>query len=353
MKKLFVLFVALVALAVVTGCNGNTTTAAPTTAAPTTVAPTTEEPREFAADGEFTAYVVGVQSNAPMVTTVTVTIENDEITGYFIDCIQGKRTLNETTQVYSFNFNASSKKELGFEYKMHWSGYAATDDTPTIEEYQTWLTANSKNEWHQQAALIEAYWLANGFDSVTANAETSVIDNVAGVTIKDGGYTDLAAEAVQLAKDGKMQAIYTSQDDLYIATMTVDAEGNFSELLIDVLQGTPDTAAGTFAWNTKTKQELGLEYKMHWSGYAATDDTPTIEEYETWLEENDKLEWFQQVALITEWVEENGWNEDLAALNDRGGTLDGTTAVDALAGVTVRSQSYYDVLADLFAKMAE
>jgi hypothetical protein len=342
MRKLFTLFVALLTLVVVAGCNGNTTVA------PTTQAPTTEEPREFAADGEFTAYLVGVHSNAPMVTTVTVTIENDEITGYFIDCIQGKRTQNEETLVYSFNFNASSKKNLGFEYKMHWGAYSATDDTPTIEEYQTWLTANNKKEWHQQAELIEAYWLANGFDSVTSNTETTVIDNVAGVTIKDGGYTDLAAEAVQLAKDGKMQAIYTSSDDLYIATMTVNAEGEFSDLLIDVLQGTPDTAAGTFAWREETKQELGFEYKMHYGTYSATDDTPTIEEYETWLEANDKLEWFQQVALITDYVTENGWNENLAALNDRGGTLDGTTPVDSLAGVTVRSQGYYTLLADLF-----
>ena len=342
MKKLFTLFVALLTLVVVAGCNGNTT------AAPTTEAPTTEEPREFAADGEFTAYLVGVQSNAPMVTTVTVTIENDEITGFFIDCIQGKRTLNEETSVYSFNFNASSKKDLGFEYKMHWGAYSATDVTPTIEEYQTWLTANSKNEWHQQAELIEAYWLANGFDSVTTNTETTVIDNVAGVTIKDGGYTDLAAEAVKLAKDGKMQAIYTSSDDLYIATMTVDAEGEFTELMIDVLQGTPDTTAGTFTWRDQTKQELGFEYKMHWSAYAATDDTPTIEEYETWLTANNKNEWHQQVALITDYVTENGWNEDLAALNDHGGTLDGTTPVDALAGVTVRSQGYYTLLAKLF-----
>jgi len=351
MKKFMLLFVALVTLAVVAGCNGNTTLA-PTTQAPTTQAPTTEAPREFVADGEFTAYEVGVHYNTPMVTTVTVTIENDEIVGFFIDCIQGTRTQNAETLVYSFNFNALSKKDLGFEYKMHWSAYAATDETPTIEEYQAWLTANNKNEWHQQAALIEAYLLENGVDSVTVDA-SNFIDNVSGVTIKDGGYTALAAAAVQLAIEGKMQAIYTSQDDLYIATMTVDADGNFSDLLIDVLQGTPDTTAGTFAWREQTKQELGFEYKMHWAAYIAVDETPTIEEYQTWLEENNKLEWFQQVALVTEWVEANGWNENLAALNDRGATLDGTTLLDDLAGVTVRSQSYYNLLADLFAKMAE
>ena len=352
LKKLFVLFVALFTLVAFAACNG-TTTAAPTTAAPTTAAPTTQAPREFAADGEFTAYVVAVHSNAPQVTFVTVTIENDQIVGFFIDCIQGRRTYNEETERYSFAFNAQSKKDLGFEYKMHWGAYAATDETPTIEEYQAWLTANSKLEWFEQANLIEAAWLANGFDSLTVN-ETNVIDNVAGVTIKDGSYITLAAQAVQLAKDGHMQAIYTSGTDLYSATMTVDADGNFSELLIDVLQGRGNATEGTFAWDAQTKQEKGYEYKMHWnSGYLPTDDTPTIEEYQAWLVANSKLEWFEQVALITDYVTANGWNGNLAALNDRSGTIDGTTAVDSLVAVTIRSQGYYNVLANLFGNLPE
>jgi hypothetical protein len=45
---------------------------------------------------------------------------------------------------------------------------------------------------------------------------------------------------------------------------------------------------------------------------------------------------------------DNGWNENLAAIAQRGGTIDGTTLLDDLAGVTVRSQSYYDLLEDLF-----
>jgi hypothetical protein len=332
MKKLFVLFVALITLVVVTGCNGNTTTAAPTTAAPTTEAPTTVEPREFAADGEFTAYLVGVHSNAPMVTTVTVTIENDEIVGYYIDARQGVDTQTAgtdtpedlTDDTWTYVWNAMTKKELGDDYGMVQFGGATA-------------------EWYEQAALIEAFWLANGYDSVTSDVDT-VIDNVAGVTIKDGGYTTLAAEAVQLAKDGKMQAILCSADDLYIATMTVDAEGNFSDLLLDVLQGEPTGA--TFAWRAETKQELGDEYGMKGAGsYVFVDGA--------WVAgtEPSTLEWYEQAQLITDYVEANGWNEDLAAIAQRGGTIDGTTLLDDLAGVTVRSQSYYDLLADLFAKM--
>ncbi len=328
MKKLFTLFVALLTLVVVAGCNGNTTVA-PTTEAPTTEAPTTEEPREFAADGEFTAYLVGVHSNSPMVTTVTVTIENDEIVGFYIDARQGVDTQTAGTETpedtsddtWSYVWNEKTKKELGDDYGMVQFGGAIA-------------------EWYVQAEAIEAYWLENGYDSV--EVVDGYIDNVAGVTIKDGGYTTLAAEAVQLAKDGKMQAIYCSADDLYIATMTVDAEGNFSDLLIDVLQGSPDGA--TFAWRTETKQELGDAYGMKGvgGGYTFVDGA--------WVSSGSPavLEWYEQVALITDYVTENGWNEDLAALDQRGGTIDGTTLLDDLAGVTIRSGSYYTVLAKLF-----
>jgi len=334
MKKFMLLFVALITLVVVAGCNGNTTLA-PTTAAPTTAAPTTEEPREFAADGEFTAYLVGIHSNAPMVTTVTVTIENDEIVGYYIDARQGVDTQtagadtpdDTSDDTWTYVWNELTKKELGDDYNMVKFGGAIA-------------------EWYEQAALIEAYWLENGYDAVTVDGD-NVIDNVSGVTIKDGGYTTLAAEAVQLAKDGVMQAILCSADDLYIASMTVDAEGNFSNLLIDVLQGNPD--GGTFAWRDQTKQELGDAYGMAGVGGGLTFvDGAWVSSGSTAV-----LEWYEQVALITDYVEENGWNENLAALAQRGGTIDGTTLLDDLAGVTVRSQSYYTLLADLFAKMAE
>ena len=304
MKKLFVLFVALITLVVVAGCNGN---------------------REFAADGEFTAYATSIHRNAPMVTTVTVTIENDEIVGYYIDAKQGSAT--ETDGTWTYAWNEKTKKELGDDYGMVANGGAIA-------------------EWYEQAALIEAFWLENGYDAVTVG-DDEVIDNVAGVTIKDGGYIALAAEAVQLAKDGKMQAVLTSSDDLYIAHMLVDKKGNFSELTLDVLQGSPD--GGTFAWNEKTKQALGDDYGMKGVGgsYTFTDGA--------WVASDAKasLEWYEQAKLITDYVTENGWNEDLAAIASRGGTIDGTTLIDDLAGVTIRSQSYYDVLAKLFDKLPE
>ncbi|MDD3128977.1 MAG: hypothetical protein PHF05_05955 [Candidatus Izemoplasmatales bacterium] len=313
MKKLYVLFVALITLVVVAGCNGT---------------------REFAADGEFTAYLESIHSNTPMVTTVTVTIENDEIVGYYIDARQGnvvhddKGTAEDASDdTWTYSWKDKTKKELGDDYNMVEFGGAIS-------------------EWYVQAELIEAYWLENGVDSVTVN-DDNVIDNVTGVTIKDGSYRALAAEAVQLAKDGKMQAVYCTSDDLYIATMTVDAKGDFSDLKLDVLQGNPD--GDTFAWKDKTKQELGDEY-----GMAGVGDGYKFEDG-AWVASGEKaeLEWFEQAKLITDYVEANGWNKDLQAVEARGGSLDGTTLIDDLAGVTIRSQSYYDLLEVLFSKLPE
>ena len=313
---------------------------------------------EFKVDGEFTAYEVSVSRNAPQVTMVTVTIKDGAIVDYAIDVRQGARTQNATTLAYSFAWNTSTKNELGFNYKMHYAAYTATladAATATITGYQTWLGANAKFEWFQQADKIEAAWLANGVTSVTKNADGD-IDNVAGVTISDGGYLDLAVEAVELAKLGKFQAVKAVGTDLYIATMTVDAKGEVSDLKLDVLQATKDAAAGTFVWHTETKQQKGFNYKMHYTTYTASladAATATIAGYQTWLTANNKLEWFQQANLITDYVMENGWNGDLKPINPtgKGVSLYGKTALDGFASVSVSSQSYFDVLAALFAKV--
>jgi hypothetical protein len=76
--------------------------------------------------------------------------------------------------------------------------------------------------------------------------------------------------------------------------------------------------------------------------------------YQTWLTANNRLEWFQQANIITDYVSANGWNASLKAITatGRGVSLDGTTAVDGTAGVTILSQSYFDVLTYLFGKVA-
>ncbi|MGM0496141.1 MAG: hypothetical protein ACQERX_05715 [Bacillota bacterium] len=322
-KLLMVLFVAFLVLGFA-ACNGDDTTETDETTEQTT------EATEFKVDGEFMAFEIGEHYGAPMITSVTVTVEDGEIVDYFIDALQSD---GETLE-----WNENTKKELGYDYKMHYGTYSETDDTPTMAEYETWLDENDKLEWFEQAELIEEYWLENGFDSV--DVVDGEIDNVAGVTVSDGGYTTLAAEAVQQAKDGITKAysvsVHYGAPQVVWATLDLDDNGDIEELVIDTLQSTVDE--GTFAWNDNTKQELGYDYKMHYGTYSETDDTPTMAEYETWLEDNDKLEWFEQVNMITDYIEENGWESSFSV-------------EDSVADVSITTSAYETVLEAVFAKV--
>lgn len=203
-------------------------------------------------------------------------------------------------------------------------------------------------EWYVQAGRIEAAMLANGVSSITTNAEHK-IDNVAGVTIKDGGYLALAAEAVELAKQGKFQSIICSGTDLYIASMIV-SKGEITELKLDTLQKKSTLAdPKVFEWNTKTKQELGNDYAMKGKGGAYTFANGVWTASETAKSAN---EWFEQANLITNYVLETGNVYGLRSIGGRGISVDGTTLVDGLAGVTIKTDTYIDVLTALFANVA-
>ena len=277
MKKVFLLLVLAVATFTLFACS----------------------PSEYQVDGEFLAYEVGVHSNAPMVTTVTVTIEKGKVVGYYIDARQGKATQTEGADTeatdddkWSFTWNEKTKKELGDDYGMVARGGAVA-------------------EWYVQAELIEDYMLENGVDSVETDGDT-YITNITGVTMKDGGYTELAAAALELAKEGKFQAVSCSADDLTIASMIVDSKGNFTELFLDVLQGRPSGA--TFAWRDKTKQELGDDYGMS---------------------DGSNLEWYEQAKVITDYITDNGW------------TMNSTPDLTS-AGVTITTSEYYETFDLLF-----
>jgi major membrane immunogen (membrane-anchored lipoprotein) len=284
MKKVFLLLILAVATFTLFGCNSS----------------------EYKVDGEFLAYEVSVHRNAPMVTTVTVTIEDGEVVGFYIDARQGSATQTEgadteedtSDDVWSYSWNEKTKKELGDDYGMVENGGAIA-------------------EWDEQAALIEAYMLENGVDAVEVDAE-EVITNITGVTIKDGGYTTLAAEALELAKEGKFQAVFCNNDDLVIATMMVDAKGVATDLVLDVLQGKP--AQGTFEWAPKSKQELGLDYGMK--------DASEIGK-----------EWYEQADAIAAYVLENG--ADSIQVDDTG-------HISNITGASVRNSGYSDVFALLF-----
>ncbi|MBI9009754.1 MAG: hypothetical protein JEZ05_06970 [Tenericutes bacterium] len=320
MKKLYLLLLAVVTVTFLTSCSQS----------------------EFIVDGKFTAYEVGVHSNAPQVTYVTVTITDGKIVGYDIDVRQGTETVTtDVTTEYTYAWKDMTKKELMNDYgmKSYGSQYELIDGVWVENEDGT-----PENEWYEQAELIEAYLLENGVESV--EVIDGRISNVAGVTIKDGGYLALALEAVNLAKAGKFQALLCTSDDLYIATMEKDANGEMTSLMLDVLQGNP--TGDTFAWSELTKQEKGDDYGMKGTGgkLAFVDGE--------WIASDGKttLEWHEQANLITDYILANGWNQNLEALAGRGATIDGTTLITDLAGATIHTQSYFDVLAELFDKAA-
>ncbi len=267
---------------------------------------------EYKVDGKFMAYEYNTHTDgSPMITTVTVTIKDGEVEGYYIDALQskkvqtvGKDTVDDVTDdKYEYQWNAKTKKELGDDYGMVKYG-------------------NAVAEWDDQAALIEAFMLANGPEGVTTKTD-GYIDNVSGVTMKDGGYTTLAAEALVLAKAGKFQAITWSTTKVYatglyhpevvMASMVVSTKGVVTELHLDTIQSDL-SATFAFSWKAKTKQELGFDYNMK----------PASEIGK---------EWFEQADTLTAYVMEKGW------------TMNSTPEV---AGVTMTTTDYFKTFDKLF-----
>lgn len=294
--------------------------------------------KEFKVDGEFTAFEPSVNANAQQVSSVTVKVEKGKIVSYYIDVRQGKRTEVAGDPVtYTFTWNEKTKKELGNEYGMKGVGPGYK-----LENGKWVVDGKSQKEWFEQAALIEAKWLADGVDSVTTLDDR--IDNVAGVTVKDGSYIKLAKEAVELAKAGKFQAILTSGKDLYFASMNVDSKGKVTNLVIDTLQST--TPDNVLVWNAKSKQELGAEYGMKGVG-------PGYKfEAGAWVVDGkSKTEWNDQVAVISKYILDNGYVA-LKSVQGRGVSLDGTSLVDGTSSVTIQTNNYFDLLKALFDKVA-
>lgn len=139
-------------------------------------------------DGEFTAFKYAGEEAASDLTWVTVTVEKGKVVEYYIDVLQYKNG----------EFLEKSKKELGDEYGMKdvGPGYKLVDGAWVVE-------GTSQKEWYEQAALIEAKWLADGVDSVTTLENR--IDNVAGATIIGNTYITVALDVLEIAKGEKVQ----------------------------------------------------------------------------------------------------------------------------------------------------
>ena len=142
-----------------------------------------------------------------------------------------------------------------------------------------------------------------------------------------------------------------------IGVLVVDENGLLDTIIIDTVYLKSD-ATGNVSWpgyggaetgiaTTKLSLEEGWGYKMHWSGYAATDTTPTMAEYKTWLSAQGKLEWFQQVDLvIAKVIKDQGFTADSRI----GKEFESEVAADAKSGASITTTDYYTVIEALLAQ---
>jgi hypothetical protein len=302
--------------------------------------------RTYKADGVYTAFSASVNKGAPQVTAVTVTIKDDKIDSFYIDCLQSTAVKTDDV-VTGFNFNEKTKKELGYGYRMH--GKRELSE----EKYKEYLEENDLLEWFEQAELLEAYFKANG--TTLETDKDGKIQNVTNVTIADSDYSKLAAEAVANAKAGKVQnwTAYVSgtQVNLVWAEGTVNEKGELTSLTLDTLQGR--FADGAVTWNEKAKQELGYLYGMHNKGdkendYTAQDlkTTAGLDAYKAYLNKTGKKEWFEQANLLSDYVLKNGLTNVKVAT---GGKLE--NAPEGIATITVTVSHYVDVMKALLADL--
>ena len=290
--------------------------------------------RTYKHDGVYTAFEHSLNNNAPQIVSVSVTIENDEIAGFFIDTLQSTAVKNgeETT---GYNFNAKTKKQLGYDYYMFTASGKKVDGVLDVEAYKEWLAENNKKEWFEQANILEQYILENGVEAIEFDGTKPT--NVAGVTVSAKDYVELAKKAIQNAKDGKLLAVTGYQDDIIWATATIDKDGIVSNYLIDVLQG-QGIVDGTF--NLKINQTRMVMNIICSSFRQKVDDVLDVDAYKEWLAENNK-EWFEQVAILCAEFEANG-PYNMALDNNK---------FLSVSGVTISDNKYIQVLTQVKANV--
>jgi len=328
-KKVLVVLVAVFAIFALTACK---------------------KERTYKADGVYLAFKESLNYGAPQVTTVSVTIKDDKIESFYIDCVQSVKGAS------GYVFNEKSKKELQYLYGMHNSDDEDNDyvrqDLSTTEgmnAYKAYLQETGKKEWFEQAVLIEAYFKSNG-TTLTKN-DKGTITNITGVTVSDSDYSALAAEAVQNAKDGKVVRVTQYADGATCNVVwvegTINEAGKVTGIVIDTLQG--KYVDNAFTWNQKSKQELQYLYAMHNKNDAENDyvkqdlsTTEGLNAYKAYLQETGKKEWFEQANTLAAFVLANGLTNVKVGSD---GKL--TNKPEGLASVSVTASHYVELLEEL------
>lgn len=170
-KRLLVVVVALFGVFTLAACKGE---------------------RTYKADGVYLAFSAGENYGAPQVTVVKVTIENDKIKEFYIDCLQSTAVKDEESNVTGYAFNEKTKKELGYDYRMHDGGRTMTD-----EEYREYLEEEGKLEWFEQADLLADYVLKNGLGNVKLDGTKLAEDApeaISAVTVNVNHYVEVMKE---------------------------------------------------------------------------------------------------------------------------------------------------------------
>lgn len=127
-------------------------------------------------------YVTGKHDHAIDGTSVVLTVDKKGfITSVYIDV------------EYEVDGEATTKKALGYDYRMHNGAKDKTD-----EEYEAFLTENELLEWFEQAELLEQAVIDNqGIFGI--NEEDKKVDGVTGVTIVVDAYHKVLEEVLDKA----------------------------------------------------------------------------------------------------------------------------------------------------------
>jgi len=93
--------------------------------------------RTYKHDGVYTAFSYSLNHGAPQIVSVSVIIENDQIAGFFIDTLQSTAVQKDDDgNATKFEFNAKTKKQLGYEYYMFPASGAKVDGVLDVEAYK-------------------------------------------------------------------------------------------------------------------------------------------------------------------------------------------------------------------------
>lgn len=308
MKKILSVFVLMLLLLVVAGCNSK---------------------RTYVADGTYMAWKLTthtidleldeettVKIATPAYVIVTVTIHKDEIVSFYIDERQATATpvFNEdgSLKEVKFAFNDRTKKELRYDYNMEFLA--------------------PQGEWFLQASNLERAWLKGG-----------EIEALSSVSIVVDDYIEVAKAAVDKAKNGKVGAFTIGEhypDDVVWVEGEIDAKGKITNITFD---------AKRFAGESRKKEGI---YEPDHPNYLKFEwDSKT--KYDSYPEMKDGKMWQDQIDTFTEYINENGWDGTIFPNAQPGPTrMKGVNKegkeIEALSSVTIEVKGEIEVMNMLY-----